>query len=469
VGVAIARELSKHKISVIVVDRKDDVGGDASKACSACISTENSVTPDTLESTISVASKTMAAELCRELDIPISDCGNLTVAITEAEEEKLPAMLQRAFDNRVYDVEYRTREEILTMEPHINREVRAGLFDPRTSQVNVFEFVIAQAENAATNGVKFLFDCRVVGVAKENGRIRKVETDRGEIATDWLINCAGLHCDTIAEMTGDCDFTVHPRKGQFILLDKDTAVKVRHIVSTPPTSISRGKLICPTVDGNILNCTTAEDLLDKTDKKTTAEGFRELIAESKKMIPDIRIEDTILQFSGLSPAREPEGYHIEISKKVKGFVSISGIRSSGVTGSLGIAKYTLQMMRNAGLKLERKSDYIAARTGIKRFAEASAAEKDKLISTDRRYGNIVCRCEMITEMEILQAIRRHPGACTVDAIKRRVRAGAGRCQGGFCGSKVMEILERELKMESGSIRKRDNNSYMLAEGGRVID
>jgi glycerol-3-phosphate dehydrogenase len=463
VGVAIARELSKFKINTLVVDKNDDVGGDASKSCSSCISTEFTVEPFTLESKICQSSRPMFDQLCRDLEIPLNVCGSITPAVTEEQSKKIPQILKKAFDNGVYDVEYRTREELLEIEPNLNPDNYGGIYSPRDSQVNQFILVSAQAENAAENGVEFLLDCKVEDIEVSNGTVSRVKTSKGDIKTKYVINAAGLYCDTIANMVGECDFEVHPRKGQFFLLHKDTPVKVSHIILPIPAPHTRGKLIIPTVEGNILVGPTAEDLQDKQDKKTTREGLEQVEREARMLVPNLHMEDTITQFVGLRPAREPEGYNILVSDKVKGYVGISGIRSSGLTASLGIAKYTIQMMREAGLTLERKNGFRATRKGIVSFASASDEEKDQLIAKDPLYGRIVCRCEQITESEILQAIHRPVGARTVDAVKRRVRAGMGRCQGGFCGPHVMEILSRELGLRPEEIRKRDGASFMLQE------
>ncbi len=343
----------------------------------------------------------------------------------------------------------------------MNPENYGGIYNPRDSQINQFLLVSAQAENAAENGVEFLLDCKVEDIEVSNGAISCVKTTKGDIKTKYVINAAGLYCDTIAKMVDECDFEVHPRKGQFFLLHKDTPVKVSHIILSIPTPQTRGKLVIPTVEGNILVGPTAEDLYDKQDKKTTAEGMKQVELEARMLIPDLHMEDVITQFVGLRPAREPEGYNILISEKVRGYVGISGVRSSGLTGSLGIAKYTIQMMREAGLDLERKNDFYGYRKGIISFSTAGDKEKDDLISQDPLYGHIICRCEQITESEILQAIHRPVGAKTVDAVKRRVRAGMGRCQGGFCGPQIIEILSRELGIEPEEVRKRDGRSYML--------
>lgn len=464
VGVAIARELSKFNVRVIVCDKKDDVGGDASKSCSSCISTESTITPFTLESKICQASRPLFEKLCSDLDIPIHYCGSITPALNQEQMDKIPGMLQRAFDNGVYDVEFRTREELLEMEPNLNPDVMGGIVSPRDAQINQFMLVVAQAENAAENGVEFLLDCKVEDIEVSGGKIEHVKTTKGDIKAQYVINAAGLFCDEIAKMVGECDFTVNPRKGEFFILSSDTPVKVSHTIMSIPLPHTRGTLVIPTVDGNILIGPNAQDLEDKEDKKTTKESLELIKKQAKWLIPGLHFEDTITQFVGLRPARNPEGYHILISDKVKGYVGISGIRSSGLTGSLGIAKYTIHMMQKAGLELRRKDNFKETRKGIETFKDKSVEEKDALIKKDSLYGHIICRCEKITESEILQAIHRPVGARTIDGIKRRVRAGMGRCQGGFCGTQIIEILAKELNIPVDEVRKRDGNSYMIQNG-----
>ena len=461
VGTAIARELSKFRLKVMVVDKNDDVGGDASKSCSSCCSTESTVMPFTLESKIAQSSRPLFYHLCEDLDIPINYCGSITPALNEYQLAQIPAMLEKAFNNGVYDCEYLTHDELMEMEPNLNPNNLGGVYSPRDAQISQFILVVAQAENAAENGVEFLLNAPVTGMDVKNGKIEAVHTPKGDIQASWVVNAAGLYCDDIAKMVDECDFTVHPRKGEFYVLSKDTPVKVTHTILSIPEKNTRGTLVIPTVDGNILVGPTAEDIVDKTDKKTTPGGLKKVAEMAHALVPGLRMEDTITQFVGLRPAREPEGYHILVSEKVKGYVGISGIRSSGLTGSLGIAKYTIHEMQKAGLELKRKDGFISKRKGIVRFADKTDDEKEKLIKENPLYGKIICRCEQITEAEIVEAIHRPVGARSVDAIKRRVRAGMGRCQGGFCGPQVIEILARELNLDPENIKKRGGESYML--------
>ena len=466
VGTAIAREFAKYKVDVLVVDKRDDVGGDASKSNSSIICSGFDCPPDTLESALCRASRAMIEQVVRELDVPFKVCGALMPAVTQQQMELLPEIYNDAYRNHVYDVEFVSREQILAMEPAINPDVLGGLWIPRDAVIDPFIFVVAQAENAAENGVTFLLDAEVTGILTECGAVTAVETSRGTIRTKYVINAAGLFCDAVAAMAGEGgDFVVKPRKGQFFILDKNTPVKTSCIVYPIPTPETRGKLLLQTVHGNMLLGPTAEDLEDKEDHSTTAEELAGVERDCKKLVPDICVQDTITQYCGLRPNRIPAGFHIGFGEKTKGYFGISGVRSTGVSTSLGIAKYVVKLFQDAGVELERNFAFQPCRRGIERFSECSDARRAELIAENPLYGRVICRCETVTEAEIVEAIRRPVGARTVDAVKRRVRAGTGRCQGGFCGPRVIEILARELNVPVSGIEKNCAGSNMLV--GRV--
>lgn len=461
VGVALSRELSKYKLKVMVVDKNDDIGGDASKSNSGLTSTSATMPVGTLECRLRTISHSMINQLCRDLDIPISHCGSIAPILYPEQLETARELLERAFQNGVYDYEYIPKEEALDMEPNLSENILGAIYSPRDSQINQFLMVIAEAENAAENGVEFLLDCEVTGIEVADGKVQCVNTTKGDIETKWVVNAAGLFCEEIAKMVDECDFKVHPRKGEFYVLGHDTPVKVSHIISSVPSPKTRGVLVVPTVDGNLLIGPTADDREDKTDKKTTREGLISIKEQALRMVPGLHFEDTITQFVGVRPARDPEGYNFLVSEKAKGYVGISGVRSTGLTASLAIAKYVTHTMHEAGLELERKVGWIRTRKGIVKFSDKTDEEKDELIKLDSRYGKIICRCEQITEAEIMQAIHRPVGAKSIDAVKRRVRAGMGRCQGGFCSPLVIEMLARELGVSEYEIRKRGGVSFML--------
>lgn len=461
VGSAIAREFSKYNVSVLVVDKNEDIGGDASKSNSAIIHTGYDATPDTLESQLVVAANPMYEKLCKDLDVPYKKVGAILPAFTDEQFEKLPSIKEKAFKNRVYDVEYLSKEELLEMEPNLNPEVKGGLYIPRENIIDPFVYVQALCENAYANGVKFMLNTKVTDIIVNNGKIEKVVTTAGEIEADYVVNSAGLYCDEIAEMVGKADYKVVARKGQFYILDKNTSCKVNHIVLPIPTKITKGKLMCPTVHGNMLVGPTAEDQLSKTDKSTTTAGLDSIATDVRNLIPNVNLRETITQYCGLRPNRNPEGLHFDIFDDIKGYVNLSGVRSTGLTLSVAMGKYVVQQLLMRGANFKLKDDFIKTRKGIIKFSEQTSEVKEELLKQNPLYGNVICRCETVTEAEILQAIHRPLGAKSVDAVKRRVRAGMGRCQGGFCGPKVIEILARELGVSTDKINKNQDGSYMV--------
>ena len=461
VGCAIARELSKYEVSVIVVDKNEDVGGDASKSNSAIIHTGYDATPGSLESQLVVAANPMYDEICKDLDVPFKRIGAILPAIPDEQFEKLPAIKAKAFNNRVYDVEYKSAEELLKMEPNLHPDVKGGLWIPRESIIDPFILVQAMAENAVANGVEFLLSDRVIDIKTENGKVRSVVTEHEEIETKYVINSAGLYCDEIAEMVGKAEYKVVARKGQFYILDKNTSCQVEHIVLPIPTKVTKGKLMCPTIHGNMLVGPTAEDQESKLDKSVTSEGLASIAEDVRKLIPNVNVRDTITQYSGLRPNRVPEGLHFDMWDDLEGYVNLSGVRSTGLTLSVAMGKYVTQQLLEHGAGWKLKDNFIKERKGIVKFSEQTPEVQEELIRQDPLYGRIICRCETVTEAEIVQAIRRPLGAKSIDAVKRRVRAGMGRCQGGFCGPKVIEILAREWGCQPEDICKNDPGSNMV--------
>lgn len=462
VGCAIARELSRYQLDVTVVEKNEDVGGDASKSNSAIIHTGYDASPGTLESQLVVAANPMYDQLTRDLDIPFKRVGAILPAITEEQYEKLPEIKHKAFMNHVYDVQYKTAEELLEMEPNLNPEVKGGLYIPRESIIDPFILVQALAENANANGVHFLLNTKVTDIKVKDGAVSEVVTTGETIETKYVINAAALYCDEIAAMVGKADYKVVARRGQFYILDKNTSCKVNEIVLPIPTKITKGKLMCPTIHGNMLVGPTAEDLDNKTDKSVTKEGLDSILKDVKNLIPNVNVRDSITQYSGLRPNRNPEGLHVDTYDDLKGYINLSGVRSTGLTLSVAMGVYVADVMREMGAPMVFKENFISTRKGIVRFHELSREEQDEIVKENPAYGRVICRCETITEGEILDAIHRPLGARSVDAVKRRVRAGMGRCQGGFCGPKVIEILARELGIPVEEVNKNNAGFYMVA-------
>ena len=439
VGCAIARELSRYKLHVMVVDKNEDVGGDASKSNSAIIHTGYDAAPGTLESELVVAANPMYDQITRELDVPFRRVGAILPAVNQEQFEKLPALKEKAFRNRVYDVQYMSKEKLLEIEPELNPDVLGGLYIPRESIIDPFLLVVATAENAQHNGVDFLLNARVTGIRVENGRVVGAETTAGDIQSSYIVNAAALYCDEIAAMVGKGEYKVVPRKGQFYILDKNTSCKVSHIVLPIPTKTTKGKL----------------------NKSTTAEGLDSIAVDVRRLVPRVQLQDSIVQFAGLRPNRVPEGLRVDTYDDVGGYVNLSGVRSTGLTNSAALAVYVAQKLIEIGMPAEPKPDFDPYRKGIPCVREMTNEQRDELVRQDPRFGHIVCRCETVTEGEIVAAIHRPIPARSMDAVKRRLRVGMGRCQGGFCGPQLIEILSRELKIAAEKVTKMGGNSYMI--------
>ncbi len=466
IGCAIARELSRYQLSILLVDKNEDVGGDASRSNSAIIHTGYDAKPGTLEAKLVVGANPVYDQLTKELEVPFKRSGAILAAVNEEEFQSLPAIKQKSYQNGVYDLENLTPGQLKKIEPNISQGVKGGLFIPRESIIDPFLLTIALAENAVANGVKVSLSTKVIDLQLEKGRINKVITNQGEFFTRYVVNAAGLYCDQIAEMVGLCDFKEYPRKGQFYLLDKDVPYQLNHIILPVPTRLTKGKLVTPTIHGNLLLGPTAENTEDRNDKSVTKDGLAEILTDVQKRVPGVSAQHAIKQYAGLRPVREPEGYYIQTHAQVGGYLGLSGIRSTGLTASPTVAKYVVNMLEEAGLELINDQNFNPHRKGIKNLADMTWEEREKMINQNPNYGQIICRCESITEGEIIQAINRPLGAKSLDAVKRRVRAGMGRCQSGFCQPKVIAILARELGIPETRICKNEKGTEILVGKNR---
>jgi len=461
VGCAIARELTKYCVKVLVVDKNEDVGGLASRANSAIIHTGFDAPPDTLESELVATANPMYEKLCMDMEIPFAKIGAILPAFTDEQFKMLPAIKKKAFNNRVYDVEYLTAEQLLAMEPNLNPDVKAGLYIPREYIIDPFLLVVAYAENAQSNGASFLLGTKVTGMKVDNNKIQSVITTGEEIIASYVINAAGLFNDEIAAMAGKNNYSINPRKGQFHILDKNTNCKVNHIILPIPTKLTKGKLMCPTIHGNMLLGPTAEDITDKEDTSVDRPGLSSVEEDVRHLIPNANLKDTITQYAGLRANRNPEGLHVDTYDDVKNYVNLSGIRSTGLTASAALGKYVAQTLIKIGMPVEFNTKFTYIRKSIPCFREMSHEEQDKLIKKNPLYGKVICRCETVTEGEIIDAIQRPIPARSMDAIKRRLRPGAGRCQGGFCAPRITEILAKELRLSAEEINKNMSGSHMI--------
>lgn len=468
IGSAIARELSRYDLDVTLIERNEDVGGYASKCNSATLCSGHDAEPGSLEAKLTTASNRAYDEICKDLDVEMKRIGMIYVAQDEEELARLHDIKKKAILNGEYNAQMLSREKVHEMEPSINPDVVGGLFIPNEAIIDVMELCFAFVENAMDNGVHVLLGTKVSGIQTdpETHDVQAVITDKGTIECRFAINAAALYADQIAHSVGFCDYYNYPRTGQFFVMDKEMPYSPKHIVVPLPTPVSRGRLITPTIHGNCLIGPSADNKVDREDTRTDKATLDSIIADCRKMIPAINPMDSITQFCGVRPAIYPKtDWRIRSIDGCKGYIEAVGI-NQGVSAAPGVAKYVAEILDNEGLKMVEKKNWIRTRKAIQMIRNMTDEERDAAIAEDPRYGNMICRCETVSEAEIVQAIHKGPGARSVDAIKRRLRAGMGRCQGGFCGPRVVEILARELGVTEEDICKNEPGSEMLVRVNR---
>lgn len=461
-GSSIARELSKYKIKVVVIEKEDDVAaGGASKANSAILHAGYDPAPGTLKAKLNVKGNEMYDELCSDLDVPIKRIGSLVAAFSEEEVKSIYKLFDRGIKNGVKQISILSKDMVKEIEPNINDTVVAALYAKTAGIICPYGYTIAAAENAAQNGVEFVFNSEVIAIDKEDN-VFKVKTQNEEFYGKYIINAAGLYSDVINNMISEKNFLVHPRKGEYLILDKDQGYLANTVIFQVPTKMGKGILVSPTVDGNLLIGPTSEDIDDKEFRATTRDGLNKAITGAKKSVDKFDVKKTITQFTGVRSVPDSDGEDFIIGESdIKGFINVAGIESPGFTAAPAIAEMVADILRDSGLNLIEKSDFNPKRKPVIRFNDLSDEEKNELIRQNPAYGKIICRCETVTEGEIIDVIKRPIGAKSLDGVKRRVRAGMGRCQGGFCGPRVLEILSRELDISPLEVTKHGGNSNVL--------
>ena len=462
-GCAIARELSRYKLKTMVLEKALDVCEGTSKANSGIAHAGYDAKPGTLKAKLNVEGSRRMKALSEELDFPYKQNGSLVLCFDEKDRSKLEELKKRGECNGVPDIRILNREEVLSLEPGAGEQVVSALYAPTGAIVCPFGLTIALAENAAVNGVEFQFGTKVKVIRKAaEGYL--IETNKGSFETKLVINAAGVYADELHNMVSEEKMKLTPRRGEYLLCDKLSKGIPSHTLFQLPTALGKGVLVTPTVHGNLLIGPTAEDIEDKEGIETTAEGM-ELIREKAALsVKELPLRQVITSFAGLR-AHTGEDFIIKEVPDAPGFIDVAGIESPGLTCAPAIGVYVADIVKKL-LSLAEKENFIAERRGIPSMALASGQERQRLILENPAYANVICRCEMVTEGEIIDAIRRPVGARTTDGIKRRTRAGMGRCQSGFCNPKVVEILARELGVDESEVLKSGEDSwYLLREEG----
>lgn len=459
VGNAIARELSRYELKVILIEKEIEVSFGVSKANSGIIHSAIHDDPKTLKGKLCLQGNKLWEELSKELRLPFNRVGEILVARSNDDIPALKGFLDNARAVGI-PAEMVEGENLRRLEPNLSKSIKIGLLAPTAGVIPPYEMTYALYENAMQNGVEYLLESRVTGISKDDKGF-VIQAGKKEIKADFVINAAGLYADDIAKFAGANNFKIKPRKGEEYILDKRFDNINNHVIFPTPTPTSKGILVIKTIEGSTMIGPTAEDIEDKEDIRTTEEGLQKILAFVKTMIPSIEKKDIIASFAGVRPVSNSNDFIIEESKNVPHFINAAGIQSPGLTAAPAIALMVADILKNSGMTLTKKKRFKKYDRPHRRLTLLSNKEKELAIKLNRSYGNIICRCETVSEAEVVAAIGN--GAKTVDGIKFRTRAGMGRCQAGFCTHHVMKILARELKMPEEKITKRGGGSYMVKE------
>lgn len=459
-GVSVARELSRYcDANITVVEKGNDVSVGTTKANSGVIHAGFDAKPQSLKAKFNVLGNAMFDQLSKDLDFPFVRNGSLVLCFDKDKLTDLYKLFEKGIENKVKGISIIDGDHARQLEPHISEQVVGALYAPSGGIVSPYEMAIAYAENAFINGVKFKFETQVTNITKK-GKAFSISTSNGETLTaDVIINCAGVHADDINNMVCSEKITITPRKGDYVLMDKDCSYLCSRTLFQLPSDLGKGVLVTPSTHGNILVGPTATDTDDKENVATQISELNALFIKGQLSVPELSKRTIITQFSGLRASCSTGDFIIGLSS-VKGFYNIAGIESPGLTCAPAIAVEISNQIASS-YKLELKNNFISKRKGIVHFSKLDNTQRRQLIAENPLYGHIVCRCEMVTEGEIVDSINRPLGAVDLDGIKRRTRAGMGRCQMGFCSPRIIEILSEQKKLQITSVTKCGGNSSIV--------
>ena len=457
-GAATAFELSRYRLNIAVLERENDVAMGATKANSAILHAGYDPKPGTLMAKLNVRGVELARELCRKLDVPYSPCGSLVLALSEEELPAIRELYRRGIENGVPGLELLTGDEARALEPNLSGDVVGALHAPSAAVCSPWEYCLALAETAVKNGVELHLNTAVTGLAPLSPEGWTVHTDKGDFQARFVLNAAGVDAGTVHAMAGPPSFQTLPARGQYYLLDKSEGSRVSRVIFQCPGKAGKGVLVAPTVHGNLIVGPDSERV-EGHDTATTGSGLRYVQKTAQKSVPSINFRESIRNFAGVRASTDRGDFVIE--RGAPRFIDLAGICSPGLSAAPAIGEYAARLLARDGLTLEEKDAFLCERRRT-RFKELSRSERAALVEREPAYGRVICRCETVTEGEILEALYGPIPPVSVDGVKRRVNAGMGRCQGGFCGPRVVDILARELGRSPGGIVQDQAGSWLLA-------
>ena len=458
-GTAIASALAGYDISVCVIERTNDISNGATKANSGIVHAGYDAEPGSLMARFNVQGNEMYPEICKRLDVPFSPCGSYVIAFDEDDLAVLEELKQRGSLNGVPDLKILTQEEVLQQEPHINPNIKAALYAPTAGVVSPYELSIAFMEHAMDHGAELLLENPVISIQK-NTLHYIVETPDYKLESKIVINASGVFADQIHNMVLEPGFKIKPRRGEYFLLDKYAGDFTKHVIFQCPGKLGKGVLVAPTAHENIIVGPSAEDVKDPLAVETTLEGLNKVWNSALKSIPTFDRSLVITTFSGMRAEPSTGDFIIQDYEEAPGFIDVAGIKSPGLTAAPAIAEYVVELAKKY-VKMTKRSDFNNTRKKVVRFHTLTNDAKAALVKENPQYGRIICRCEGVTEAEIVDCIHRHAGARSLDGVKRRTRSGGGRCQGGFCAPRIIDILSRELNIPKEKICKDSSTSHII--------
>ncbi len=463
-GCAIARGLSRFELDICLFEKASDVAEGTSKANSGIVHAGYDAEPGSLKAKYNRRGADAMPEVCRELDVPFKQNGSLVVGFTPEDKTRLEGLLETGKKNGVPKLELVDGERARSLCPTLVPAVNSALYAPTAGIVCPYELTLGFAENAAKNGVTFTFGAEVMNITRIEGGWRLHFQNGETVDTRLVINAAGVYADVLNNMVSETKLHIIPRKGEYCLFDRMAAPLAPMTIFQTPTPMGKGVLVAQTVDGNLLAGPTAVDIDEKDNVDTTADGLTYTLKTAARSVGPLPERQIITSFAGLRAHLESDDFEIGEVEDAPGFVNAAGIESPGLTSAPAIGEAVAEIAAKI-LGAKKKEDFDPVRRGIPKFREMTNAEREAYISKDPAWGRVVCRCETVTEAEIVAAINRPLGATTLDGVKRRTRAGMGCCQSGFCTTRVLDILSRELGVEPETITKRGPGSEVLT-GGR---
>ncbi len=458
VGAACAYRLSRFNLKTVVIEKNNDVCCGTTKANSAIIHAGYDPKPNTLMARLNVEGSKMTQEICEKLDIPYKQIGSLVAAFSEEEAKTIEELYQRGVKNGVQDIKVIGKDELKKLEPNISDEAVCALYAPTAAIVNPWEYGLAMAETAVRNGTEIMLEAEVTGIDKKENSWN-IHTAKGDIEAAYVINAAGVNSDDIHNMVAEETFRILPSAGEYYLLDKSEGTRVSHIVFQCPNKEGKGTLVAPTVHGNLIvgpNSVSG----DKEDISTKTASLDFIRETALKSVPSIAFRENIRNFTGIRANSTINDFIIEFA--AEHFLDLAGIKSPGLSAAPAIAKMAEEMLIENGLEAVEKENFIDKRTHIV-FKHLSAPVKNQVIYQNPAYGRVICRCETITEGEIIAALNSPIPPVSLDGIKRRAGSGMGRCQGGFCGPKILEIMAKFKNTDYENILQDNTGSYILTE------